>query len=387
MPATILIEKKQFILKMSPVDVEKSPKFPKCSHNVQNKMNGPLTQSPLNEDIDNFRYNTMHDMLKQFVTIQDQDESPQDAIKDPQKILVLEKQKPSVNHKKEYYYNEPDNEAKDISDLLNYETLIESHSVIKLPVKRTTTTTKGKEIPKPKHHNKYIYYTPDNDDATQVVDITTKPHKAVTAYWSQQTQKIHHIIKPVVTHRTHHTKIQKIQPKENPKRIKPTPIIEHPVPVTHSLKHKSKEHLGHTTHNTQSTTLTTEKHTTSHEIENMAQLEFNSDTSNFGVDIYLSTIQPYFNELQKQKTAVMKKGYFLTDNGKVSMKNGQGNDLQSTSVDRIYNKLLKPKIMKILKIDKSKRFLEDQDDTTEEPGKDKAVPTTAIHEFNNSMLP
>lgn len=381
-----MIEKKQFILKLSPVNTNRSPKFPKCSHNVHDKLNEPLTKAPVDEDVDDFRYESIHDIPKQFVTSQDQDESPDD-IKGSQKTLALPKKKSAVTHKKEYYYNEPDNEAEDISDLLNYETLIDSQSLLKPLVKRTTTT-KGKEKTKPKHRNKYIYYTPNKEDATQVVDIVTKPPKTLSTYWNQQTQKLQHAIKPFVTHRTHNTKTQKIQSKENPKHIKPIPKIDNLVSETHSQKHKiDKEHPGHTSHSTEmNTLLNTKKHKTSQELQNTPQLEIKAETTNFGVDIYLSTIQPYFNELQKQKSATVNLGHLLADSQKSSIKYGQDSDLDSTPIDRIYNKLLRPKIMRILKIDKSKRFSMDPDFTTEESGDDKAVPTTPIHELNKSIV-
>lgn len=374
-----MFEKKQLILKLSPVDKDRGPKFPKCSHVVQNNINRPLTTAPLENDIYNYQYNSMHDISKPFLLLQDKDESLQEDIKDPQLSLELDKVESAVNNKKAYEI-EQGNYVPDMSVLLNYETLTDSGTLFK-PLFKKSKIARSKERLKGKHHNKFIYYTSE-DESTPLVEIKSKESKTHKIP-SPRTQTLHHTIKPAVTHKTFHTKTQKVHPKEKLMHSKATQKIENSQPESHWKHNEKAEHPTrtenklHSSHNTQSKTeVKTESPTSGQDSENVL---YNADakSTDFGVDIFLSTIQPYFNELQKQITDKMEL--------EGSETNSETSASQPLSTEGIY-KLLKPKILKILKFDKAKRFITNQDDVTGESEDDEAVPTTIINEFNSSTL-
>lgn len=383
-PSAIMIERKQFIFKISPVDTDRSPKFPKCSHVAQNKNNMPHSKANLDENIDNFRYNSINGISKQYTPLEGNDETQQDVMKDPQN--ALENLKFDLGNKKEYD-NDQDDDAQDLSDLINYETLTDSGILFK-PLFKKSNTVISKERTKPKHHNKYIYYTTDANEETPIMVIKSneaKIHNTVPKNWKQYMKNVHHTPKTPVTHKTHHTKTQKLHPKEKPMHHKPTPRIENSdyefVAQNHNNKEQpteqaQTENMLLTSHNTQSDTLLNTENLIQR-TRNMLHLGFNSKASDFGVEIYLSTIQPYLNELEKHRD---------TTEVDYSAKYADITVSSTLSTDRIYNKLSRPNILKFFKIDKTKRFVMDQDIIT---GESAASGDTTIFftELNNSTFP
>lgn len=315
LPATITIEKKQFILKLSPLDKDKSPIFPKCSHNAKNKINRPLLKMPLDNDIED-------NMANQY------------AIED--------------SHTKN------------------------------LPAK-------SKEKGKPKHHNKFIYYTRDNEETTQTKN--NKKHESKETKSSQSLHKTKSSQSPhksshttipsfekQFAHKLHHTKPHKITPakdqkvyqKEKTIDYKPTSKIKDPEGKICSQTNNDinvqtqTKNMPHTTRSTESDLQNTDDLTITQEPVNTGQFDYTPNPE-LGIDIFISTIKPYFDELHKQYTQAMELGYTLKDNENDSIQNRREYFLQSKFPNRIYNKFFKPNIIKIGKADKSKRFLMNED--------------------------
>lgn len=302
LPASITIEKKQFILKLSPVDKDRSPIFPKCSHNIKNKINRPFLTTSLDNDEDNFQKG-IHDMTKQYET--------------------------EDSHKK-------------------------------------TPAAKSKEKGKPKHHNKFIYYTRDNEETAQMEEARknkpkqAKSHMTVPALEKQFAKKLHH----AKTHKITSTKAQKVYLKEKSIDHKLTSKIKDPESEIYSQLDRDKNvrvqtgDKPHTNPSTLNDLLNTDDSTTTQETVNIGQFDPTAN-ADLGVDIFLSTIQPYFGELHKQYAQTKDLGYSPTDIENTSIQNEYF--LQPTLPERIYNKLLKPNIFKIVKVVKSKRFITSQD--------------------------
>lgn len=303
------MERKNFIFKVSSSNPDRSPKFPKCSHTVKNKINTPLSEVPFDYDIENLINTSGRGEMKQHASTKDSDQKPK-AVKGKanDKLMGLkENEKPKAE--------------------------------------------KGNEKTKSKH-NKFIYYTNDDDKLAQNVKSMKEKlqETAPSQINSNQMQK------------NHKTETQKIHPKDKLVYNAHTQRTENSENEIDSRKDNEvnipaqPENLQTSADNTPSDPLNTDYFPSPEETVALP-FDINAEPVDFGFDIYLSTIRPYFNKLHKPTIAV----FSPTDTEDILMQNVQDNVVQPTPTDRTFNRLSIPNIYKIFRIDKPKRFFEKQD--------------------------
>lgn len=331
--------------------MDRRPKFPKCSHIAKNKINRPLSETSFDNDVDDLRNEIDHRITMQHVLAKTKNEKYNEngilkAVKGNEDEKVAAKKS-----------NEDENAA----------------------------AKKDNVKAKPKHHNKFIYFTNNDEELKQTSEITSKQAKSSKTAPTREdaknkAQKIH---KPTVTHNTktqktypkkkliHNIRAQRIEDSESEIGAHKYNDEEMFIPAENKLRPSQSD-----------STLNNEYLAPAQETVNMPLFDLNTNLVDFSADIYLSTIQPYFNKLRKQTIHSTES---LTDIEPTSMQKEQDNVLLPTSMDRIYNKLLKSKIFKILKTDKQKRFAMNQDVIT---GKSLDVDTisTKIIQPKNSTL-
>lgn len=280
---------------------------------MENKINTPLSEVPFDYDIENLIHTSGHGKMKQHASTKDGDQKPK-AVKGKgnDKLMALkENEKPKAE--------------------------------------------KGNEKTKSKH-NKFIYYTNDDDELTQ--NVKSMKEKLPETAPSQ--------INPNQMQKNHKTETQKIHPKDKLVYNAQTQRTESSENEIDSRKDNDvnipaqpENKLQTSADNTPSDPLNTEYFPSPEETVALP-FDINTEPVDFGFDIYLSTIQPYFNKLHKPTISV----FSPTDTEDILMQNVQDNVVQPSLTDRTFNRLSIPNIYKIFKIDKHKRFFVKQNAIT-----------------------
>lgn len=434
-PEGLMFEKKQIMFKLTHTDTDKSPKFPKCSHIVQNKVKD-FTETTLAKDIQDSLYKSIHGKLKQFVSMAEK-HGIQDATIDPQKALVFEELMLSVSKASK---NEAiANKAKDNKANENQATKTtknnKQNKEFNFNSRDNDVFSKpkihGKEKYKTKHHNKIIFISPEDEsddknyeeksdkplpathkekaietlmgkklqDAKTLKGITTPENRQIKTYKKTTHPHLSYhktIYKHAKTSKPHHPKAQQLihpsilHPKDQHKKTKPSLRIKNPLEVntlsnslapesTASDKHDEKESET----DFASILYSTDK------ISDSDLYTDTSDTPDFDVDFYMSTIKPYFSEFQKSTDLTTKPATFEIHTEK---RPKSGRFLQFLSTDAIYNKYLKPKIMKIIKAENSERISRAREVFADEPANIEPIEfgnnetlTTSMNDFSLNL--